>query len=48
MMQMLRTHPFVIIDGKMRKNALYVLPDELLKEMRRHADTQRQSIRRPS
>jgi hypothetical protein len=35
MMQTLRTHPFVIIDGKMRENALYVPPDALLKEMRR-------------
>jgi hypothetical protein len=34
MMQMLRTHPYVIIDGLLRENVYYVPPDQLLKEMR--------------
>jgi hypothetical protein len=34
MMQMMRTHPFTIIDGTMRKNELYVPPDEFLQEIR--------------
>jgi hypothetical protein len=34
MMQMMRTHPFVIIDGIMLKNELYVPPDEFLKDLR--------------
>ncbi len=33
MMQMMRTHPFVIMDGELCKNELYVPPDEFLKEM---------------
>ena len=35
--QMLRTHPFVIINGVVRENSFYVPPDELLKEMGRSA-----------
>jgi hypothetical protein len=34
---MLRTHPFVIINGVVRENSFYVPPDELLKEMGRSA-----------
>jgi hypothetical protein len=34
MMQMMRTHPFAIIDGIMLKNKVYVPPDEFLKEIR--------------
>jgi hypothetical protein len=34
MMQMMRTHPLAIVDGKMLKNELYVPPDEFLKEIR--------------
>jgi hypothetical protein len=34
MMQMMRTHPFAIVDGIMLKNGLYVPPDEFLKEIR--------------
>jgi hypothetical protein len=34
MVQMMRTHPFAIIDGIMVKNELYVPPDEFLKEIR--------------
>jgi hypothetical protein len=34
MMQMMRTHPFTIIDGIMLKNELYVPPDEFLKDIR--------------
>ncbi len=34
MMQMMRTHPFAIIDGIMLKNEFYVPPDEFLKEIR--------------
>ena len=33
-MQMMRTHPFAIIDGIMLKNKVYVPPDEFLKEIR--------------
>jgi hypothetical protein len=35
MMQMLRTHPFVITNGIMRENPFYVPPDEMLTEIRR-------------
>jgi hypothetical protein len=35
MMQMLRTHPFVIIDGVMHENSFYVPPDQLLSEIGR-------------
>jgi hypothetical protein len=34
LMQVLRSHPFVIIGGILRENAFYVPPDELLKELR--------------
>jgi DcmR-like sensory protein/GAF domain-containing protein len=34
MTQMMRTHPFVIIDGVMLKNEFYVPPEEYLKESR--------------
>jgi hypothetical protein len=34
MMQMMRTHPFVIIDGIMVENELYVPPDEFLRDIR--------------
>jgi hypothetical protein len=34
MMQMMRTHPFAIIDGIMLKNELYIPPDEFLREFR--------------
>lgn len=34
MVQMMRTHPFAIVDGIMVKNELYVPPDEFLKEIR--------------
>jgi hypothetical protein len=34
MTQMMRTHPYVIIDGTLRENSFYVPPDEFLKETR--------------
>ena len=34
MMQMMRTHPYVILDGVIRENSLYVPPDEFLKVVR--------------
>ena len=34
MMQMMRTHPFAIIDGLMVENELYVPPDEFLRDIR--------------
>jgi hypothetical protein len=34
MMQMLRTHSFVIIDSMIRENPFYVPPDNLLSELR--------------
>jgi hypothetical protein len=33
MMQILRTHPFVITDGLMYRNPFYVTPDEFLMEI---------------
>lgn len=34
MMQMMRTHPLVIVDGVMLENELYVPPDEFLRDVR--------------
>jgi hypothetical protein len=34
MTQMMRTHPYVVIDGMLRENPFYVPPDEFLKEAR--------------
>jgi hypothetical protein len=42
MVQMMRTHPFAIVDGVMLKNDLYVPPDEFLK------DVQNDDFPRPS
>jgi hypothetical protein len=33
-MDVLRTHPMVIIGGVLQENPLYVPPDEFLKELR--------------
>jgi hypothetical protein len=38
-MDVLRTHPQVILGGILRENPFYVPPDELLEELRRRPDT---------
>ena len=37
-MDILRTHPMVLIGGVLRENAFYVPPDEMLRELRERAN----------
>ena len=36
-MDILRTHPMVIIGGTLQRNPFFVLPDEFLRELRERA-----------
>jgi hypothetical protein len=43
MMDVLRTHPLVIIDGFLHENPFFVQPDEFLRELRARDESTRQS-----
>ena len=43
-MDVLRTHPMVIIGGALQQNLFFVPPDELLRELRERAGQDRTGV----